>query len=244
MIPAYYIIFVPLNALYIFLEERTICESVLSLTAIEFWLYHRGAWFISLIIPLYFISPYLYKIMKGGNKWYWASGLIILLTLVCSIPVSNKSQTNVLNNLICAFGRSPIFFLGMAIAQGCMKKEKICILWPVSLFALYFPIHWLIPNAVLIWMFVPLTLLLLLWTIRWMIKCYWIEKFLSFMGRISLESYLLNISINSLLSVLITYYCWSSPLLYGKYLQYSIVVIIGTLLAYLVNCFCYRFSAR
>ena len=238
LLPAYLIIYVPLNAVLLLIGVRSVFEVALSLTTLEFWLFHRGAWFISLIIPLYFLSPLLFKAMRSRRKWFWTIGLILALTLVCSISVSDQSKTSVLNNILGALGRVPSFILGMAIAQECMEKKQISVLWPIVLAVLFFPLYRFIPTATLIWMLVPLMLLLLVWVIRSMIGCHWVESSLGFMGRISLESYLMNISLNSLLSVLITHYRWSSPLLYGNYVQYLIVVFFGTLLAYLVNIVC------
>lgn len=82
-----------------------------------------------------------------------------------------------------------------------------------------------------------------------MLKCCeyspWIGKIMVLMGKISLESYLLNISINALLTVLISQNSLSeSPLLFGNYLQYAIVIIIGALLAFVSNRFVGKISLK
>ena len=174
----------------------------------------------------------------------WALAIVAVLTLICSISIDNQSNTSVWNNIQDAFGRAPSFIIGMAIAKECIDKNQINLLAPIGLFVLYFPLHRLFSKAPLTWLFVPTILLFLIWTIQLLVKVKWIERFLSFMGNISLESYLINISLNALLSTLITYYYFSSSVLYGKYLQYSIVIVIGTLLAYFVNKFSNKLLAN
>lgn len=54
------------------------------------------------------------------------------------------------------------------------------------------------------------------------------------LGLISLESYLTNISINKLLLYLIPRYI-DSPLFYGRYVEYTFVIVAGLLGAFIVN---------
>ena len=57
-----------------------------------------------------------------------------------------------------------------------------------------------------------------------------IDKSLNFLGKISLESYLTNITLKSILGVLIPAYISMS-----QYLEYAIIVVVGLLLAYYVH---------
>lgn len=238
LFPAYLTIFIPLNIAYFLLGTRSLGEGILSVTALEFWFFHRGAWFISLIIPLYLFSPLLYHVCRHESKWLWTIGIITLLTVVCSIPIVDQSNTSFLYNIQLAFSRTPSYILGMAIAQDCMAKRHLSVLWPICLLVVYFPFHSLLPNAFLGWLLVPTMIMLLIMLFDGLSPYTWIERVMSFMGNISLESYLINISLNSLLSVLIIRFNLSSPFFYGMYLQYCIVIVVGTLMAYLVNKLC------
>lgn len=40
----YLLIFIPANILFLLLGERNIGEALLSLTALEYWFFHKGAW--------------------------------------------------------------------------------------------------------------------------------------------------------------------------------------------------------
>ena len=69
--------------------------------------------------------------------------------------------------------------------------------------------------------------------------CKIVSSILVFFGKISLESYLFNVIIGSW----IIWYLpclYESPLNKGYYLSYSIVCLVGTILAYFVNTICNR----
>lgn len=36
---------------------RTIAEAVLNISTISYWLEHKGAWYIAMLVPLYAITP-------------------------------------------------------------------------------------------------------------------------------------------------------------------------------------------
>lgn len=54
------------------------------------------------------------------------------------------------------------------------------------------------------------------------------------LGMVSLESYLTNISINKLLLYLIPNYI-DSRIFYGRYLEYTFVIVAGLFIAFLIN---------
>lgn len=85
-----------------------------------------------------------------------------------------------------------------------------------------------------IWLLMPLIITLLVYFVKFMSKYSFINNAFIKLGEISLESYLTNITINSLLCVLIPAYI-SSYLFHGRYLEYSFVIIVGLALAHLTN---------
>lgn len=77
LFPVYLSIYIALNIIFLILGERNIVEALLSVTALEYWLYHRGAWFVSLIIPLYLLSPLFYRLMYSRWKWFLSVGVLL-----------------------------------------------------------------------------------------------------------------------------------------------------------------------
>lgn len=86
------------------------------------------------------------------------------------------------------------------------------------------------------WLLVPLEIFILVKVINLIPSIYCILKKI---GGISLESYLLNISFNHLLCLFIPMYN-NHFIFYGRYLEYSMVVIGGFIIAPIVN----RISSR
>jgi hypothetical protein len=226
----YLFIFFPYCIVLFFLGVYSISDCLLSCSALEYWIYHRGAWFVSLILPLYFFSPYINKLLANRNKWLYVAVLVSITTFICNIPVQNT----VLNNIQWAFGRSPSFVLGMAIADGCRKGTRIHFLWIVLLAVFYVPLHKLLGWNNVEWTVIPLVIYVVTIFTRWLCRSDLFNKCFVFIGKVSLESYLMNIALNSLLILLIPSY-FSSSIFYGRYLEYSIVIVFGTLLAYFVN---------
>lgn len=156
--------------------------------------------------------------------------LIVLCMVLCNLTVKDGT---VLDNIQWAFSRFPCFVLGMAIGKGCKENKTLNILW-IALLALAFVLLRLLIKCNNVgWLLSPLVLLVVTIVTKWICQNKVVDKCLVFMGKISLESYLINITLNTLLSLIITSF-FTSTIFYGKYLQYSIVIFLGIYLAYVV----------
>lgn len=233
----YWMVYVPYCVIFFLLGLYTKIDSLLCLSTLEFWLYHRGAWFVSLILILYLLAPLLYKVLDKKCKWFYIFGNIALIMILCQVESGETVNDNILQNIQGALSRVPSFLIGMAIGQECQEKKQISSLWLFLLFLTgYFFMKTLPHGECAIWMVIPLMLYIIIVALKWTEQFLWIDKILIFMGTISLESYLMNISLNSLLKELISRY-GNSNIFYGHYLQYSIVIFIGISVAYYINKF-------
>ncbi len=229
----YFMVYIPYCLIFLLLDQYSIKESILCLTTLEFWLFHRGAWFISLIIILYLISPFFYKLLSGKHKWFISIGIITVIAILRTIPLEDTSHTNILYNAQLALGRIPSFILGFTIGSYCKEGKQIST--PYTLLILCISISaskifnvWNYP-----WLIAPTLLYISLFFIK-LLNGSWIDRCLNFVGKMSLESYLTHITLIDLLKVLIPTYI-SSPIFYGKYLEYAIIIVVGLLLAYYVH---------
>lgn len=232
----YLTISLPFAIFYWAIGQNSILDCIYTITTLEFWLYHKGAWFVALMIPLYFISPLLYRAMNLGKVSWMYSIIIILILMVFSLfPLYNEANDSIVNNIQAAFSRVPSFILGMTIAPYCKDRKKINVLFAVALMLLFIILSaFHIKGTSTWWCIIPILIMILT-------KCCSLAKnnksafsILTILGTISLESYLLNIYINSLLRFLIPNYIHSSIFL-GRYLEYGIVVVFGIVLALLIN---------
>ena len=235
ILTSYWIIYIPYCIIFLLLSKYSFGECMLCLSALEYWLFHRGAWFVSLVLILYFLAPCLYRLMTGKHRWVWAIGLIVVTTVLCKVNQGTLTGHNVLYNIQFAFSRVPSFVLGMALGVDCKENRAVSVAWLVVL-----AIAGVVLAKVFVlgygtaWMIIPLVLYVIDCLLDRTRKICWIEKSMTFLGNISLESYLTNIALGSMLSTLIPAYI-SSPLFYGKYLQYSIVLVVGLSGAWWVN---------
>ena len=229
----YLVIYLPYCLIFILLGKYTFGDSLLCLCTLEYWLFHKGAWFVSMILVLYLVAPFLFRLLSGTYKWFIAIGIIIALMILCNIPVSDHSSTSILHNTQWAFGRVPSLILGMAIGSSC-KANKQLPLPQVLLFCFVsFVMSVFIGAWKCQWLIVPIIAYIFIFLLK-LTKDSWIDKSLKLLGAISLESYLTNITLNSLLRALAPAY-FTSPVFYGHYLEYTVVIVAGLLLAYYVH---------
>lgn len=162
-------------------------DFLLYVTTLEFWIHHRGAWYVAMLLPLYFLTPYIVKVVNTYRSRVVTVSLLILLLLVSSyIP----SENEIIRNIQFVTSRVPIFILGIGVApfvkngyvlnaiQTCFIVLGSLLLWHYCHFALGGGLA----IICLLGIFIAL-----------ICKCKPINKVLSFMGNMSLESYLTNI---------------------------------------------------
>lgn len=212
-------------------------EELFRFSTIDFWLHHRGAWYIAMLIPLYAITPlHHYICKKVKSAFLYNIVVVFILIILAAIPISFKDEfaNGVLGNIRMVVDHLPAFFLGYLLAPFCKSKKSISLVWLmivplVIAIALnyynigYWPCLLVLPLVViLLWLFGVLS--------------NRIQSILVFFGKISLESYLFNVSVGTLIMMIPG--LMDSEYNYGNYLYYSLVIIVGTILSFLVNRLC------
>ena len=119
------LITLPYIILFLLLGEYSLRDAILSLTTLDYWIAHKGAWFVALLIPLYFLSPVIFKVLSGKKM----SGGLVLMT-VCIIWISNINAdklccSNIISNIQFVLQRVPSFLIGMAIGKLCKEDCDI-----------------------------------------------------------------------------------------------------------------------
>ena len=209
-------------------EGRSIWTAVLDIANIGWWINGKGTWYVSLILLLYLVAPLLYKVLYSA-KYKWMS-----LTLLCfAVWVifqddPNSSFLYVAN----AIKRSPSFFIGVALAPlvkyGYRVNLPLLLLISIVLFVLA---SLALPLGFCKWLLILPISLVLVWIIE---KIQLLRAPLCFLGVISLESYLTNITLGDILNHKSWIIC-GIDLSYGHYLEYAVVLVVGVLLAWAFN---------
>lgn len=176
-------------------------HELLVFSTLDFWLHHVGAWYVALLLPLYFITPPIYNFLKSGNAVFRATLLIVALIVTCSLDISmlDGSIHEILRNMQGAFGRVPSFIIGMAIAPLVKCGTKVNVWWLTLLpLIIYVLVHALMggnmPEA---WSLVLPIVVLLTVVLEKVSTTGLAYRFATWMGVISLESYLANIYLPS-----------------------------------------------
>ena len=212
----------------------SLLDTILSLSTIDYWLYHRGAWFVAAIVPLYLITPFMSKFIEARKNKCLTVIIIVSMLIILS-------KVNIFNNEICAniqfvLGRVPMFVIGYYMAphikNGEILKARYVIIISLISVALFFFLR--IFSALTI----PI-LFILGYLIQYLHRLTLIDKIMIFMGGISLESYLTNIYLSSIFRLFDF-----GDYAYGNYLHYTLVILIGIPLAYLINRTSVGFIAR
>lgn len=215
----YCFIAIPWFSWHAYIHEESFGHVLVNISTLNYWLYHEGAWFIAILIPLYLLTPVLYKIIQSN---YWPTIIpLIGITSVCTLFPSD----GVIYNILWAVHRLPCFFIGMLAAKWIIENRQINLhaLFLTTIVAMgvlrgidpMIGWHW---PIIFIW--IPLV-------------CMFFDRFpklsnlSAYLGLISLESYILNLLLKDMFPV----FSWDSC----GYSRYACIILLGLLLTPLVN---------
>lgn len=98
------------------LLQFSLVEFLYELSTLSYWLEHKGAWYVAMLIPLYFVYPFYYKWLNVGNiAGRTIMTMCALLTVSLGLFVMNEPLyshlVQVLNSLLIFAGGSYVGFL-------------------------------------------------------------------------------------------------------------------------------------
>ena len=166
--------------------------SLYYLSFASFWVEHIGLWFVALLLPLYFASPFLLKMIRK-SEW-WVPALIIIPLIVSIIP--NKLEispyTEIFSNIQIVSSRIPCYVIGLWIGKKVLNKESISIIWFVILIALFIVLKWVpIVNSIYRgWMIAIVMAVILSILLEYANRVKVVDAFLSALGKSTLFIYI------------------------------------------------------
>lgn len=214
----YLCIYVPFSALTCYVQREGIFTFLFDISTLSFWFGRQTCWFVNMLVPLYIISPFWYNFLIKVK--YPIIPTIIAVSLC--LPQNGY------------WIQASVFFIGFWIAKYvkdgiCLKYNHLIILFfCVLLLLIAYYVYEI--GYLLLYLLIPFIILSCFFLAK--IKQTLIYKVLLFFGKISLESYLFNITIYSWIN-----YFDLLPDCQFRF-RYMYVVIFGTLLAYFVNILC------
>lgn len=215
-----------------YFHDETISQFLINVSTLNYWLYHEGVWFVAVLIPVYAISPFLYKLVLSRYCWYAIIPLITASALCILIPCDG-----IVYNIIWAIHRLPCFFIGFAAAKY-IKHNLTVNLWVVIFLScsLMMVLRWLDPMVGWWWPMIFIWIPFLCFIFE---RYRYIGNSLQIFGVISLESYLFNICLGDIVPA----FEFDG---FGL-LRYLVIVVAGCTLAYHAHNLCsrsYRFARQ
>lgn len=234
----YLLITIPAFAIRAFLNHWSFGLLLWRLSTLSFWTEGWGAWFVSLIIVLYLITPVLFKLFYGVRKWVWLFILVSLTWSFSLLPI----QGELFNNIQFGVTRIPCYLIGMASGDEIMKGVKIStiklLLSMAIILAVALALKGMLEMPVsLFWIEGLLLLFISTLFIDIFFKRNYLVRFLNFMGMISLESYLTNVFVLSFF-IYIPWNLCGLNLNPGNWTYY----VVGTGCCILISCFVHQIS--
>lgn len=212
--------------------EHGIWNWLFGISSLRFYVSHDAAWFIAALIPLYFLSPWFYRFIKK-YRWKAAAILIILHYTILFIPsvFSSELFNSIVKNIQFVAVRATCFVLGMALGQNIKENKRISVMWLIIAVVVGGAAVALTRHLVYGYFFFTLPLLY--------IFCFIIKKCLiglrqciNFMGKISLESYIFN---GFLPTLLISAFLTLNIPTANNFYPYIVACAIGTILSYVFH---------
>jgi len=179
-------------------------ECVEHITTLSFWIdgNYSGMWYISVILALYLIYPFMHKIIFRKKK-------SVILTSVYAISIYVLSRIsielffpNYYKNLSIGLTKLPMFIVGVVCMHYINKDKKwfsikhffiLASLWVIfRLISKHFV--YLHPEYVLCKYFITISFVTLcLHSIKGINFFSWFDKLLNFFGKYSLEMYIIHL---------------------------------------------------
>lgn len=186
-------------------------------STLSFWTKHQGAWYVALIIPLYLLSPTIYRLCR---KNVGIATMLFIIAALTMLPFISLPNNAIINNIVFALSKSPCFFVGFLTGILIKRNYKIKNLYIIVLCIITCILYKLgdIQGVAIYWILTLPIIYISTIFINFAKRIAIFNSTLVLMGTISLESYLTNIYLGDILSTL-----WVG----SKLLAYGIIIIIG-----------------
>lgn len=117
--------------------------SLYYLSFASFWIEHIGLWFVALLLPLYFASPFIYRLIRKNELWTLVLLLLPLIISVLPNVEDGSPYVDIFSNIQFVSARIPCFVIGLWLGKKVMDNESVSIVWFAVLLALFFALKYI-----------------------------------------------------------------------------------------------------
>lgn len=200
------------------------------LSTLSFWMDHKGAWYVALLVPLYLLFPFFCNWMEKKYRGVKTIGLLALTWALMAVmydrtPSLFQHLNQVMNSLwIFVLG----YYYGKKVYEGSQLPELLIWFAAVFLAVKFTPLWKVAFLEGALYSFKGIVILYLASVVLGLLNVEWIRQILGWFGRHSLELYLTNIYLIQAMK-----YFSLQPSTTGVqgYLVYLLIVGLGILLS-------------
>ena len=177
---------------------HSIEQFIYELSLLSFWIEHKGAWYVAMLIPVYLLYPFCYRWVKSGKQKIKTMILILLVSFV-SFALEGINY-RLYEHLSQGLTSISIFLIGNLVAYGIYTnqykaKNTLAISVGVLVVRFFTPLGDSEYFCHLSVGFLGIIIVLLLGDLFEKINFQFADRILEFLGQHSLELYLTNIFI-------------------------------------------------
>lgn len=234
----YSIIQIPYCLLLIGSGQFNICRFIYSYSTISYWTHHEGAWYVALLVPLYLLTPIVFRLFQRYRQRIVILLLVLVLSLVlCHVSIYTGIELldRVIDNAQIAFMRCCSFVIGMycgPMVQSGKKSSPCRIVFPAI--ALYIIFHICLPSVFMYWCLIPALVCICLLLFNKVQDNKTILRLFTWVGNMSLESYLANI-----------YLCYTMKPIFDNigirfsnqesFIEYLLIIVLGLIMSWVTH---------
>lgn len=168
---------------------------LLELSTLSFWLYHKGAWYVALLIPLYLIYPFFHEWMHRSHRG--VKTIVLLILIWGTMAVLYKWNYDLFDHLSQVINSLWVFVLGYYYGKKVHEGSNLpeLYVWFLAVFlAMKITPLWSIKFLEgALYSFKGIVILQFAVGILPVLKMRWLHEALNWCGKHSLELYLTNI---------------------------------------------------
>lgn len=197
---------------------------VLDVSTLSYWLLHRGAWYVAMLVPLYLLVPFFGRLANRLDAAFFCVISAVFCALLSLGFKWSFSDSDIVANVVFVIQRLPSFFVGWLLADRLMRGKDRTVGLQVAILASGIALFaWFLTGNAGCMGFLP-AMIIAFWVLGF--RRLPLEDFFEKLGEASLESYLLNIYV---LAFMRDVFGWGGVL---GYLTVSVVAISGALLVH------------
>lgn len=178
------------------LIKRNLAYVLYDISTLSFWIEHKGAWYVAMLIPIYLLFPWFYDWAEAKNRKQRVLGCLlgeIILSFVCSITLPGLYE-----HLGQVFSSVIVYLIGYYYAGLNEKNDRNGIILSTACLILFViksisPLKKLEFVSNLTWSMLGIPFALFLAELLNKANHKRVNTILGFFGKYSLEMYLWNI---------------------------------------------------